>query len=329
MTTSRSERPRGGIWDPSLSSDSAGPGGRLHTPVLLQESIDALNFAEDAVVVDATLGEGGHAKEILNRLSSRGKLIGIERDPRMLAALTLSDPRLIAVEGNFKDTARILKSLNIDQARAILADIGISGRHYRTPEWGFSFTDGPLDMRLSPDGPDAAEIVNGWDEHRLAEWFMQAGERHGRKIAKVICARRAVKQIERTAELAVIVRDAVGGGKSRSHPATKVFRALREAVTGEMDDLRQFIPAASSVLYSGGRLAILVYTWEEERVVRSVADALVKGCVCPPKFPVCRCGRKPELRWVSRKGILPKAGEMKSNPSARSAKLVVLEKVEP
>lgn len=306
---------------------------RLHTPVLLQESVDALQIhrvAAVAVVVDATLGEGGHTREILKRLPERREglpvVIGIERDRRMLSALTLSDPRLVAVEGNFRETARILKSLGHERAHAVLADIGLSGRHYRTPEWGFSFADGPLDMRMGSEGTTAKEIVNEWSEERLANLLLAAGERHGRKIARGIVAARKKKRLSRTTELAELAAMIVGR-RSRSHPATKVFRALREAVTGELADLAGFIPDAAGVLEAGGRCAILTYTWEEERIVRAQADALVKGCICPPDFPVCACGRKPILRWVSRKGIGPTEGEVNQNPSARSAKLLVVERL--
>ena len=282
------------------------------------------------IVVDATLGEGGHAGEILRRLrivDAAGKLIGIERDPRMLAALGLVDPRLVVVEGNFRDLGRIVASFGHDRVKAVLADLGVSTRHYRTPEWGFSFVDGPLDMRLGVEGPTAADVVNRWLEPDLARLFLDAGERRGRRIARALVDARKKTPIRRTSELADLLRKAIGGGRSGSHPATKVFRALREAVTGEMKDLAALIPAAAAVLVPGGRLAILAYTWEEERLVRTETDALVKGCICPPDFPECRCGRKPLLRWVTRRGVRPAAAEIRSNPSARSAKLFVIERI--
>lgn len=320
-----------------FASDSGGKASsRFHTPVLLQESVDALNLGPDSIAVDATLGEGGHAEEILRRLSVRGRLIGIERDERMLANLKLSDPRLTVVEGNFRDLAAALKSLDCERVQGILADLGVSARHYQTPQWGFSFADGPLDMRLGGRGPTAADIVNGWDESKLASWLLGAGVRQGRKIAGGLVEARRQKSIVRTAELAALVKEIVGRGEVKSrppgrgpqaHPATKVFRALREAVTGELEDLKAFIPSAGASLAPGGRLAILIYTWEEERIVRSVADCLVKGCICPPAFPVCRCGRKPTLRWVSRKGVKPTDGEVRRNLSARSARLLVMERI--
>ncbi len=306
-----------------------------HIPVLLKESVDALGLGrleDDPVVVDATLGEGGHAREILERLPAAGRLIGIERDHRMLSALTLRDPRLTVVEGNFRNSARILKTLGHDWASAILADLGLSTRHYQTPEWGFSFVDGPLDMRLDPEGPTAADLVNGWREDELAACFLSAGERAGRKIARALVRARKEKSIRRTSDLAGIVADAVRhterAASGRSHPATKVFRALREAVTGELKDLAALVSESALILAPGGRLAILTYTWEEERLVRLAGDAEVKGCVCPPRFPVCRCGRRPSMRWVDRKGIHPSEGEVKRNPSARSATLLVLEKIQ-
>ncbi len=299
----------------------------MHIPVLLQESVDALNLSPEAVVVDATLGEGGHAAEILRRLSERGRLIGFERDRRMISALRLSDPRLAVVEGNFKDTARILKSLELDRVDAVLGDLGVSARHYRTPEWGFSFADGPLDMRLGEEGVTAADILNGWPEDRLAAWLIESGERRGRSIAKVIAAFRQTRKLTRTSELIGLVEEAVGKSKRGSHPATKVFRAIREAVTGEREDLESFIPSATESLKLNGRLAILTYSWEEERLVRRGADRLVKGCICPHDFPVCRCGKVPTLRWISRKGIVPGKREVNGNPSARSAKLFVLERL--
>lgn len=326
MSARRKETPRGGIWEPSSQASKEPAPIRLHTPVLLQESVDALNPGPDAVVVDATLGEGGHAGEILRRLSDRGRVIGIECDSRMISTLAVADPRLIVVEGNFKDTARILKSLGHDHADGVLADLGISARHYQTPSWGFSFVDGPLDMRLGTEGPTAADILNDWPEHKLAEWFVQAGERRGRALAKAIAARRRESRIARTSDLVEIAKKALGRPRGRgSHPATKVFRAIREAVTGELEDLIAFIPSATDALRPGGRIAVLAYTWEEERIVRREADKLVKGCICPPDFPVCKCGRTSTLRWISRKGITPGEGEVRKNPSARSAKLLVVE----
>ena len=302
---------------------------RLHTPVLLQESVDALNLTGSAIAVDATLGEGGHAREILARLKESGKLIGIERDVRMISTLALSDPRLVVAEGNFRDVSGILGSLGHDRVSAALADLGISARHYQTPSWGFSFDDGPLDMRLGVDGLTAADIVNGWDEDSFARMLLGAGERQGRKIARGLVEARRTKMISRTSELAELVGKILGGPSRRgkSHPATKVFRALRESVTGELEDLKAFIPGAVSRLAEGGRLVILVYTWEEERVVRVAADALVKGCICPPAFPECRCGKTPTLRWIARKGVRPSEGEVKANVSARSAKLLVMERI--
>lgn len=321
----------------SHASNDPETNSRLHTPVLLQESVDALGlgrFSSRYVVIDATLGEGGHAREILRRLPEDGKLVGIERDPRMLAALTLTDPRLIAVEGNFRETTRILKSLNLDWAHGILADLGLSAKHYQTPEWGFSFTDGPLDMRLGTTGLTAADIVNEWSEQQLGELLLGAGDRHGRKIAKGLVEARKIKAIRRTGELAELVSSILGSAsgrrpsrRSKSHPATKVFRALREAVTGELADLRALISESSLVLAPPARLAILTYTWEEERIVRTESDALVKGCICPPSFPVCRCGRKPVFKWVTRKGIRPAEDEVRRNPSARSGRLFVIEKI--
>lgn len=304
----------------------------MHIPVLLQESVDALNVSGDAVVVDATLGEGGHAREILRRLSDRGKLIGIERDSRMLAALALSDQRMTAVEGNFKETSGILKSLGHDRVHAVHADLGISTRHYRTLEWGFSFEDGPLDMRLGKEGPTAADVVNEWNEDRLAKWLLGAGVRQGRKIAKAVAEARGRKKFSRTSELASLVQTIAGGGRRdgrgrKSHPATKTFRAIREAVTGELEDLRAFVKDVPNVLAPAGRLAILTYTWEEEGIVRSEANVWVKGCICPPRLAVCRCGRKPGLRWISKKGVWPAEEEIRQNPAARSARLFVMERI--
>lgn len=304
----------------------------MHIPVLLHESVEALRLSGGFVAVDATLGEGGHAREILSRVGEGGRLVGIEIDRRMLSALTLADPRLTVVEGNFRDVVEILKSLGIERAHAVLADLGVSARHYREAEWGFSFSDGPLDMRFKPEGQTASDLLNSWNEHQLAEWLLGAGVREGRKVARRLVEERRRQAITRTAQLAEIVaaagqRPPRGRGSRQTHPATKVFRALREAVTGELEDLRRFIPRAAEAVASGGRIAILTYTSGEERIVREETDRLVKGCICPPGFPVCKCGRIPELRWVLRKGAKPGGDEVKQNPSSRSAKLFIMEKI--
>lgn len=284
-------------------------------------------------MVDATLGEGGHAREILNHLGPKGRLIGMDLDPRMLAACQVADARLIPVEANFRQIGGTLASLGIEKADAVLADLGISTRHYREASWGFSFSDGPLDMRLGRGGVTAADVVNDWDEQTLAKQLLGAGVKAGRKIAKAIAASRQAAPVRRTSELARIVLDAVGGGRPgksgarKVHPATAVFRAIREAVTGELEDLREFIPAAAGILNPGGCLAILAYTSEEVGIIRREADRLVKGCICPPKFPVCRCGIKPSLRWISRKGVRPDEEEVRRNPAARSAGMFVVEKI--
>lgn len=246
----------------------------------------------------------------------------------MIENLALADPRMTVVEGNFREPARILKSLGHDAAHAIFADVGLSTRHYQTPEWGFSFRDGPLDMRLDDRGPTAADIVNGWSETELADWLLGAGERLGRKIARGLVDARKKEAITRTSQLAAVVSDTVGhSGGRESHPATKTFRAIREAVTGEMKDLEAFIADAAGVLTPGGRLAVLTYTWEEQRLVRHEADRLVKGCVCPPRLPVCMCKQAQTLKWVERKGIRPTCEEVRANRAARSAVLLVMERV--
>lgn len=294
----------------------------VHVSVLLQESIDALAIRPDGVYVDATFGEGGHARAILERLDSAGRLIAIEIDPRMARANTISDARMILVESDFAELARIVSAAGFEKIDGVLADLGISARHYAERDWGFSYTGGPLDMRLTGHGQSAADIINGWPAKDMARLLLKAGEQSGRKIAAAIERQRPIAG---AAELARLIEQTVPRLRG-SHPATKTFRALREAVTGELDQIDPFLNAAVALLKPGGRIVVLAYTSDEIRIVRQTLSRYAPGGRGRREATVEAA--KTDIRWIEKKGVTPAADELQRNPSARSARLLAALKTE-
>jgi 16S rRNA (cytosine1402-N4)-methyltransferase len=300
-----------------------------HTPVLADEVRRLLAVQPGETVVDATFGAGGHARLLARGLEGRGKLVAIDRDRSVkihfdrFKAQAGVDARFL--RGEF---AVVLSQLaaNGVKADAILLDVGVSSMQIDRPERGFSYaTDAPLDMRMDPTGePTAATIVNTWDERELATIFRRFGEeRYAKQIARAIVRRRAERPFFRTGDLVDVIKTAIPTPArfGEGHPAKRVFMALRIAVNDELGQLEEALPAALEMLRPGGRLAVISFHSLEDRIVKQFLVERSKGCTCPPDFPVCVCGKEPELRLLTRKPVRPLAAELDVNPRAASARL--------
>ena len=305
------------------------PNATDHVPVLADEVRECLGVRPGETVVDATFGAGGHAALLAADLHGTGKLIAIDRDPSARDYFDRFAKRA-GVQTRFLrgDFAVVLGQLaeNGVEADAILLDLGVSSMQIDRPERGFSYAaDAPLDMRMDPSADvTAAGIVNEADERDLATIFRRFGEeRYARPIAREIVRRRKERPFERTGDLVDVIRAAIPAPArfGDGHPAKRVFQALRIAVNDELGALESALPAAFAMLRPGGRLAVISFHSLEDRIVKQFMRDLERGCDCPPDFPVCVCGRQPELRSLSRKPIRPGAAELASNPRAASARL--------
>ncbi|MFL5944324.1 MAG: 16S rRNA (cytosine(1402)-N(4))-methyltransferase RsmH [Gaiellaceae bacterium] len=306
-----------------------------HVPVLAEEVCELLAVQPGETVIDATFGAGGHAALLAAELGGRGKLIAIDRDPGARAYFDRLAKRL-TVQTRFLrgDFAVVLEQLaqNDVAADAILLDLGVSSMQIDRPERGFSYAvDAPLDMRMDPSADvTAAGIVNEAAERDLATIFKRYGEeRYARQIARAIVRRRKEERFERTSDLVETIKAAIPAPArfGDGHPAKRVFQALRIAVNDELGSLESALPAAFSMLRPGGRLAVISFHSLEDRLVKRFMRDLERGCDCPPDFPVCVCGKQPELRSLSRKPIRPSARETAANPRSSSARLRVGVKV--
>lgn len=303
-----------------------------HVPVLFGETIDSLNIQPGGTYVDGTAGGGGHSEAILKKLTT-GRLVSIDQDPDAIKAVQerLSVyPGSIIIRGNFARMKELCAEHGITRADGVLLDIGVSSYQLDTPERGFSYhSDAPLDMRMSRQGESAADLVNSLSWQELAEIISRYGEdKCAARIAKGIVAARDRKPIETTLELADIIRESVPASVRREggHPARKTFQALRIAVNGELDRLKEGLEAAFELLSPGGRLAVITFHSLEDRIVKWQMNSWCVGCTCPPDFPVCICGGKPKGRLIYKKGLAPGEAELALNPRARSSRLRVIEK---
>ena len=306
-----------------------------HVSVLLDECIEGLNIRPDGIYVDGTLGGAGHSAQIAARLTT-GRLIGIDRDPIALRAagerLAPFGERVTLVHSNFCEIANVLDELGIDGVDGILLDLGVSSPQLDDGSRGFSYmVDAPLDMRMNNgDALTAEEVVNTWSYEELRRILFDYGEeRYAPQIAANICRTRETKPIKTTLELVDVIRGAMPASalREKQHPAKSSFQAIRIAVNDELGAVRQVMEAAIPKLNPGGRLAIITFHSLEDRIVKNgMADA-AKGCICPPNFPVCVCGKKPLVKLVNRKPIVSGEEELERNPRARSAKLRICEKI--
>jgi len=306
-----------------------------HKPVLLNECIEGLNIKPDGVYIDGTLGRAGHSREIVKRLTT-GRLICIDRDRAALEAaperLAGHMDKVTLVHGNFSALAELLDGLGLDGADGMLFDLGVSSPQLDDPARGFSYmADAPLDMRMDrEEALTARAVVNEWPQEELRRILFQYGEeRCAGSIAAHIVRAREQKPIETTLELVEIIKSAMPPQalREKQHPAKRSFQAIRIAVNDELTAIDRMLAAAVPRLNSGGRLCVISFHSLEDRIVKNALAQLARGCTCPPDFPVCVCGKKPQVRLVSRKPIVAGAEELNENPRARSAKLRVAEKL--
>jgi 16S rRNA (cytosine1402-N4)-methyltransferase len=311
---------------------------RTHVPVLAGELIDVTGPAPGETAVDCTFGAGGHARLVADRLGSSGTLVCIDRDPAAeerfddFAREAPCDARFLRMD--YADGLELLAREGL-VADVVYLDLGISSLQVDARERGFSYSyDAPLDMRMDPGQElDAREVVNGWDERRLARVLRRYGEEpHARQIARAIARRRSRAPLATTGELVDAIESALPAAVRRSfgggHPAKRVFQAIRIAVNDELDSLDRALPIAWQVLRKDGRLAaISFHSLEDRRVKRFIADR-ARGCICPPDFPVCVCGRTPEAEVLTPRPVVPTPGELAHNPRARSGRLRAARKLD-
>ena len=306
-----------------------------HVSVLLEECIQGLAIKPDGIYVDGTLGGAGHSSRIAAKLTT-GRLIGIDRDNVALEAaaerLKPFEDRVTLVHANFCDMDEALQELGIDKVDGILLDLGVSSPQLDDGQRGFSYmTDAPLDMRMNgEDTRDARQIVNTWSYEELKRILYDYGEeRFAPRIAAAICRRREQAPIETTLELVDVIKSAMPASalREKQHPAKRSFQAIRIAVNDELGAVETVMKKAVPLLNPGGRLAVITFHSLEDRIVKNAMAEAAKGCTCPPSFPVCVCGKKPQVRIVTRKPIVSGEEELERNPRARSAKLRICEKL--
>jgi 16S rRNA (cytosine1402-N4)-methyltransferase len=311
-------------------------GTPFHKPVMVREVLELLRCGPGRIYVDGTVGGGGHALAILNASSPDGILIGIDRDDDALSesekVLHAFGERKILLKGNFADVDRILAGLRIGPVDGLLLDLGVSSHQLDTVERGFSFSsDAPLDMRMDRRGKvRAADLVNGLAEKELARVIRDYGEEiKAARIARAIAARRKIAPIETTSELAALIAKTAGatGRRGKIHPATRTFQALRIAVNEELENLHGAIIRGVPCLNKGGRFSIISFHSLEDRIVKNAFRSLEKGCICPADLPLCRCGREPQLKVLTKRPVTPGSGEIEDNPRSRSAKLRTAERI--
>ena len=306
-----------------------------HVSVLLEECIEGLNIKPEGTYVDGTLGGAGHSSRIAALLTT-GRHIGIDRDPVALKAagerLKPWEDRVTLVHSNFCEIKSVLDTLNIEGVDGILLDLGVSSPQLDDGQRGFSYmVDAPLDMRMNnQDSLSAYEVVNTWSFEELKKILYEYGEeRYAPRIASAICAKREEKPIETTLELVDIIRSAMPAAalREKQHPAKRSFQAIRIAVNDELNSVAKVMEDAIPKLNPGGRLAVITFHSLEDRIVKNAMASAAKGCTCPPNFPVCVCGKKPQVKLITRKPIVSGDEELERNPRARSAKLRICEKI--
>lgn len=302
-----------------------------HIPVLFNETIDALNVRPDGIYVDCTAGGGGHCAAVAERLTT-GRIVAIDQDPEAVANLQecfKNNGRVTIVHDNFVNISSILENLGIDGVDGIMADLGVSSHQLDTDERGFSFhKDAPLDMRMSMEGMSAADLVNTASQSELQKIIYTYGEaKFAPSIARNIVKAREKKPIETTFELVDIIKASMPmKAKRDGHPARKTFQALRIEVNGELEKLERALDDMFEALNPSGRIAIITFHSLEDRIVKKKFNKFCEGCICPPEFPVCVCGRKPRGK-LPFKSKAPTENEVGENFRAHSARLRAIEKI--
>jgi 16S rRNA (cytosine1402-N4)-methyltransferase len=306
-----------------------------HVPVLYDEVMQTLDIKPDGIYVDGTVGGGGHSSGICERLSSSGTLIAVDRDT---AALEAASERLAGygctkkfIHANYSDTELIAEAAG-GKVNGILLDLGVSSFQLDNADRGFSYMqDAPMDMRMNEDDIlTAYDVVNGYSEKELAAIIREYGEeKWASRIAQFIVRARAGCPVETTGQLTEIIKAAIPAKARRTgpHPAKRTFQAIRIEVNDELGHLREAVRKLPDLLESGGRLAIITFHSLEDRIVKTEFEKRLDPCTCPKEFPVCVCGKKADVKKVTRKPMTPSESELENNPRARSAKLRVIEKL--
>lgn len=304
-----------------------------HYSVMLIPAVDGLAIRPNGIYVDCTAGGGGHSFAIASRLQENGRLIAIDQDPAALAAakekLAPFANHVTLVQDNFSNLASILNGQKIDGA---LIDLGVSSYQLDTPERGFSYQhDAPLDMRMAPDSPlNAFTVINTYSEQELSRIIYTWGEeRYASRIAAKIVATREKAPIQTTFQFVDVIKSALPSQAKEGphHPAKRTFQAIRIEVNRELDVIEPTLRVIANALRPGGRVAAISFHSLEDRIIKQTFSELCRGCTCPPNFPVCVCGKKPTLKLITKKPILPDASELAENPRSHSAKLRIAEKL--
>lgn len=307
-----------------------------HNPVLLAEVSKQLVTNKEGTFVDCTLGGAGHAGEIILRLAPEGLLIAIDQDAEAIAAarsvLVNFSQQVIFIQGNFAEIDDILSKAGKGRVDGFLWDLGLSSAQIEKSARGFSYKKkGPLDMRMNPnDDLTAYEVVNSYKESQLSQLFKKFGEeRFSSRIAKFIVNQRKRQPLENTEELVEVIKKAIPAKDRRTgpHPAKRIFQAIRIEVNKEIKNLQKSLNESFKWLKPGGRMVLISYHSLEDRVVKKTFNDWAKGCICPPKLVICRCGGEPKIKIITRKPIVPGKKEVERNPRARSAKMRVAEKI--
>ncbi|MBQ8439284.1 MAG: 16S rRNA (cytosine(1402)-N(4))-methyltransferase RsmH [Clostridia bacterium] len=307
-----------------------------HRSVLLDECMEGLAIKENGIYVDGTCGGAGHSSVIVSRLGKGGRLIGLDQDATAVQVaterLSVYGERARVVRSNFCELGQVCKELEIDHIDGLLLDLGVSSYQLDTPERGFSYqADAPLDMRMDIRNPlTARTVVNEYSEDKIRKILFEYGEeRFSSRIASNIVRARESAPIETTGELVEIIKRSIPAHAREGghHPAKRSFQALRIEVNAELDVIAPAIKSAVGLLNPGGRIAIITFHSLEDRIVKQAFNDLASGCTCPKNFPVCVCGKKPQVKIVTKKPILPSKEELEVNPRSRSAKLRVAEKL--
>jgi 16S rRNA (cytosine1402-N4)-methyltransferase len=304
-----------------------------HVPVLLHETIELLNCRPGNIIVDGTLGGGGHANEIIRRIVPGGLLVGIDQDPKALKAarekLAAYGDSLITIHDNFANLEEIMQRCSLSYMDGMVIDLGVSSYQLDQGSRGFSYqTEARLDMRMNPEQSlSAYEVVNEYEENKLACIIAEYGEeRWAKRIAEFIVKRRP---IHTTSQLTDAIKAAIPASARRKgpHPAKRTFQAIRIEVNDELGNLKKVLNQAIALLKPGGRLCVITFHSLEDRIVKTVFRNMENPCTCPPRAPICTCGKKPLVKVITRKPIVPSDEEIKQNPRARSAKLRACQKL--
>ncbi len=307
-----------------------------HTPILKHDVAVLLSLKPGMVIVDGTLGGGGHAEAILEEIIPNGLLIGIDRDPEAIEATNIRLKRFgknfIAVRGNYNDIEKILYEKGIHNVDGVLLDLGVSSHQLDTVERGFSYRyDAKLDMRMDPDDKLTAKtIVNEYSESELARVIYRYGEeKFSRRIASRIVQARKNKEIETTFELVELIKDGIPAAARRKggHPAKRTFQALRVEVNGEIEDLEETVRNIIELLNDKGHLCVIAFHSLEDRAIKHTMRELENPCTCPSEIPYCICGEKSKGKVITKKPIRAKAEELEENPRSSSAKLRCFERI--